>query len=245
VDPEAAIQALLGGLGALQIGDRLWYWLCPEPAPGYPPLLVAPLWADPDMALLTAASAGIPLQLGAQPAIGLGAVAADGALELGGPLLDDAALEELAAWCTEQVDRHPALSLLWGTRLVVLEQGRARERISRDDAWAWVPRGRMPGTPEDTHDQLSRLKTDEGAWFWLSRDAQLVVRPRSEDPDGEAFARLVTALGAESLVGIAWSRDTLLLTTEAPVSGWHAVLQTASENNPALAGARLISQGTP
>jgi hypothetical protein len=236
MEPTHPLKRLLWGLDTLQRGDRFWYWLCLEPQPGFPPILISPLRDDPDMGKLESAAATIPLLLGATPAIGLGAIAADGRLQLHGPQLTAAMLEDLAAWCTDNVSEHPGLSILWGLGLVVVDRGRVVERIDSPEAWEWVPRGHIPGTTGHTAGQLARLREDEGAWFWLADRAPrplLALRLLEGDPDGEAFARLVDGLrllspDAPELLGVAWRRSSgLILATTAPSSGWEDILHTA------------------
>ena len=101
----------------------------------------------------------------------------------------------------------------------------------------------MPGTTQHTVSQLERLGEDAGAWFWLAdpRPAAaplIAMRLIEDDPDGVAFSRLVAALrmahpGAGELIGVAWNRGGLVLTSPAPTEEWEEALLMAWDRDMA------------
>ena len=102
------IQCLTG----LAIGDRAWFWLCPDISIDGDRLVLTAFKSDPGMDALEAAVDGIDIPIGAQYYMGILQVQGDGTCAFGGLQLNAAALFALAEWVRHHADAQPELALL-------------------------------------------------------------------------------------------------------------------------------------
>ncbi|MFT5684182.1 MAG: hypothetical protein ACI8RZ_005123 [Myxococcota bacterium] len=175
------------------VGQRLWFWLCPD---AEPMLLVTTLADDPVMASLYAAAQAARPADAAQTS-GLAHRGEDGRLRLMAAGFPDGALSALACWVKKHGRGNPGLLTLADPVLLTVEDGEVIESERDAALWSWCPSTLIPGSAAAAAAALLALPAGRRAWFWtadVGEGAVLVCTPVEGDEDSEAFQRAVEGL---------------------------------------------------
>ena len=253
MDARPSISTLTEALELLSVGERLWFWFCPDLDMRGPQLLMTGLATDAGMARLNAQVDAVALPVGARSHRGLASVGTDGRLRFAAPGLSAQALQALAAWADRNVLNHPGLSHLKGAEMFDITPEGTVSAIHADPGlWANLAEPIVQGTPGGTADTINALEAGEDAWFWASdagyggRPAMIAVAAEI-DPDGALLNGQLQALrgtGAQVRGVLRWTEDRrLVITSTSPIDDLVDVLSAIVYSFGAmrsLAGARLL-----
>lgn len=172
---------------SLSVGERAWFWFCPELAErDTPSLLLQPFTAAPDRLLAQAGDLGTPP--GARECMGVASVDEDGSLRLGSATSSPEALAALSRWVHHNISKHPGLARMRGARMVQISAAGLVEAVHHDEAlWAGLPVVASPGSLESAAEAIAALPVGASLWFWLLRRGPsgrpfLAVRSAEEPP---------------------------------------------------------------
>ena len=178
-------------LDALTIGERAWFWLCPQAEPR---LLASAMGDDRDMARIRAAARAVCPE-GAAWISGVMSVDQEGRFNLysqsdlaGAPML-----ESLADWASAHHQEHPGLAALRGARLLRIDgEGHIQADAEQPSAWSELPHRVVPGSIAHAARRIRALADGEQYILWMTaRPAHLIVARSPVDfkPQFDAFCR--------------------------------------------------------
>jgi hypothetical protein len=187
--PQHTPAALAEQLQLLQPNDRAWFWLCADPTLPVP-LLLQPLYLDPDASTLRASA--LELSPGRPASVGLASVDGLGLMSLCGRRLSRTMLRHLAAWVVAHTASHPMLARLKDVTLIRTgADNLVLARLSDPSLWSSLPPAR-PGIDDQTRSDLAGLEVGQRHWFWLTApdvsDPVLLLGTVEDDPDGAELA---------------------------------------------------------
>ena len=239
-DNSGTIRLLEQNLAALQAGQRLWFWCCPQADAPHPPLLVRSLSQDPSMDLLRQDILRIPQSSDTQEFVGLGSIDSDGILHLGSSQASEEALHALVKWTMQNVEAHPGLARLRNTRMVRLDGERVAEVYQLDEQWSRLPELSLTGTMSDAAQRLAMMEEGSEAWFWLSArgpGSKPILSLMSRVLDAKAFSSSVSNIllrsprGARGIKGVARIvNGKLILTTTDSIKDWKKIIKSISSD---------------
>jgi hypothetical protein len=251
------VSDLVDIIEGLSLGERAWFWFCPEAADLGTPLLISPLRSDPTMAGLRDRIADLPLPAGATQCAGLVSVSEAGVLQFGSGMASSDMLTALARWTVNRSTAWPALERLKDAAFLRISDGRVVARYADPELWLGMSAPAPDGSNAASAAALDALKDGQTAWLWMTADGPggapfLLARPVSADPTGSAFADAIAATRRRCattgpvMVGTAHKAPGggLVLTTAE--RGEHAsdilaaLIAAHSETFPMLRGARLF-----
>lgn len=165
---SADLETLSVQLQSLTLGQRAWFWICPD-IEDLPFLLLAPFRGDPLAIELQKRISGARVPADAAPVIGLCAVGEDGVFRFAAPTASKPSLIALAGWVKDNADVYPAFRRLYGARMLLVDERMNVElTIDGPDLWEGVEPTIVPGSIQDTIQTIHTLVPGEQAWFWAT-----------------------------------------------------------------------------
>lgn len=184
-------------LSGLQIGERCWFWFCPDTEAS--PLLLESFSKEDGMSLLLEKAEKIEIPQGALVCTGMASLSAEGVFQFASPLFEEDMLPVLSGWVKVNYDSYPGLAALHGARFMrVAPNGQIKEAFSDEDAWKGVPRVSRIGTLEASANLLAQMGNEHSAWIWISEQKSgapplVVVNTLEDDPKATLFNQMVFA----------------------------------------------------